>query len=118
MVVRIGDDRDAQRHEGKKARFRRYGKDRMRTWGKQLGCSFAWALFVGIGVMSLGPLLRVQLYLCLGFVGFATDQVALVVKQFRAFDSSIQVVGAGALLWLLGIIVVGGAISPKPTTRG
>ena len=63
-----------------------------------------------LGVMALGPLLRVQLYLYLGFAGFATDLVALVVKQFRAFDRSVQMMGIGALLLLLGIAVVGGAI--------
>ncbi len=63
-----------------------------------------------LGVMALGPLLRVQLYLYFGFAGFATDLVALVVKQFRAFDRSVQMMGIGALLLLLGIAVVGGAI--------
>ena len=64
-------------------------------------------------VMALGPLLRVQLYLYLGFAGFAMDLVALVVKQFQAFDRSVQMMGIGALLLLLGIAVVGGAILYK-----
>ena len=64
-------------------------------------------------VMALGPLLRVQIYLYIGFAGFATDLIALVVKQFHALDRSIQMMGIGALLLLLGIAVVGGAILYK-----
>jgi len=64
-------------------------------------------------VMALGPLLRVQIYLYIGFTGFATDLVAIVVKQFQALDRSIQMMGIGALLLLLGIAVVGGAILYK-----
>jgi hypothetical protein len=63
-----------------------------------------------LAVMALGPALRVQLYLYLGFAGFATDLTALVAKQFRALDRSVQMMGVGALLLLLGIAVVGGAI--------
>ncbi|MEI6210195.1 MAG: hypothetical protein WCR06_01090 [bacterium] len=70
-------------------------------------------LLLGLAVMALGPLLRVQLYLYLGFAGFATDLVALVVKQFHALDRSVQMMGIGALLLLLGIAVVGGAILCK-----
>ena len=61
-------------------------------------------------VMALGPLLRVQIYLYIGFMGFATDLVVIVVKQFQALDHSIQMMGVGALLLLFGIAVVGGAI--------
>ena len=64
-------------------------------------------------VMALGPLLRVQIYLYIGFAGFATDLIALVVKQFQALEHSIQMMGIGALLLLLGIAVVGGAILYK-----
>jgi len=64
-------------------------------------------------VMALGPLLRVQIYLYIGFVGFKADLVAIVVKQFRALDHSIQMMGIGALLLLFGIAVVGGAILYK-----
>ena len=70
-------------------------------------------LLLCLVVMALGPVLRVQLYLYLGFAGFATDLVALVVKQFRGFDRSIQMMGVGALLLLLGVAVVGGAILYK-----
>ncbi len=70
-------------------------------------------LLLCLGVMALGPLLRVQLYLYLGFAGFATDLVALVAKQFRALDRSLQMMGVGALLLLLGVAVVGGAILYK-----
>jgi hypothetical protein len=66
-----------------------------------------------LAVMALGPLLRVQLYLYFGFAGFATDLVALVVKQFQAFDRSVQMMGIGALLLLLGMAIVGGAILYK-----
>lgn len=67
-------------------------------------------LVLCLAVMALGPLLRVQLYLYLGFAGFATDLTALVVKQFQSLDRSVQMMGVGALLLLLGIAVVGGAI--------
>lgn len=70
-------------------------------------------LVLCLAVMALGPALRVQIYLYLGFAGFATDLVALVVKQFHALDRSIQMMGIGALLLLLGIAVVGGAILCK-----
>jgi hypothetical protein len=66
-----------------------------------------------LAVMALGPVLRVQIYLYLGFAGFATDLAALVVKQFHALDRSFQMVGVGALLLLLGVAVVGGAILYK-----
>ena len=66
-----------------------------------------------LAVMALGPLLRVQIYLYFGFAGFATDLVALVVKQFQAFDRSVQMMGIGALLLLLGMAIVGGAILYK-----
>jgi hypothetical protein len=67
-------------------------------------------LVLCLAVMALGPLLRVQIYLYLGFAGFATDLIALVVKQFQALDRSLQMMGVGALLLLFGIVVVGGAI--------
>ncbi len=70
-------------------------------------------LLLSLAVMALGPVLRVQSYLFLGFAGFFTDLVALVVKQFRGFDRSIQMMGVGALLLLLGVAVVGGAILYK-----
>ncbi len=64
-------------------------------------------------VMAFGPLLRVRLYLGLGFAGFATDLIALVVKEFRTLDRSLQMMGIGLLLLLLGVAVVGGAIFYK-----
>ena len=70
-------------------------------------------LVLCLAVMALGPLLRVQIYLYIGFVGFAADLVAIVAKQFRALDHSIQMMGIGALLLLFGIAVVGGAILYK-----
>jgi hypothetical protein len=70
-------------------------------------------LLLGLAVMALGPLLRVQLYLYLGFTGFFTDLVVLVVKQFGALDRSVQMMGVGALLFLLGLSVIGGAILCK-----
>jgi hypothetical protein len=66
-----------------------------------------------LAVMALGPVLRVQLYLYLGFAGFATDLAALVVKQFRGFDRSIQMMGVGGGLLMFGVAVVGGAILYK-----
>jgi hypothetical protein len=70
-------------------------------------------LLLCLAMMALGPLLRVQLYLYLGFAGFAADLATLVVQQFRTLDRSIQMMGVGALLLLLGIVVVGGAIYYK-----
>jgi len=66
-----------------------------------------------LAVMALGPVLRVQVYLYFGFAGFVTDLVALVIKQFHAFDRSTQMVSVGGVLLLLGISVVGGAIFYK-----
>jgi hypothetical protein len=70
-------------------------------------------LLLCLAMMALGPLLRVQLYLYLGFAGLATDLAALMVQQFRALNHSIQMMGVGALLLLLGIVVIGGAIFYK-----
>jgi hypothetical protein len=64
-------------------------------------------------VMALGPLLRVQLYLYIGFAGFAMDLIALVIKQFHSLNHSLQMMGIGALLLLLGIAVVAGAVFYK-----
>ena len=64
-------------------------------------------------VMALGPLLRVQLYLYIGFAGFAMDLIAIVVKQFQSLNHSLQMMGIGALLLLLGVAVVGGAVFYK-----
>lgn len=75
-------------------------------------------LVLCLAMMALGPLLRVQLYLYLGFAGFATDLVALVVQQFRQLDRSLQMMGVGALLLLLGVAVVGGAIFYKTRHAG
>ena len=73
-----------------------------------------WLLLVlCLAVMALGPVLRVQLYLYLGFAGLATDLAALVVKQFRGFDRSIQMMGVGGGLLMFGVAVVGGAILYK-----
>jgi hypothetical protein len=64
-------------------------------------------------VMALGPLLRVQLYLYIGFAGFAMDLIALMIKQFQSLNHSLQMMGIGALLLLFGIAVVAGAVFYK-----
>lgn len=73
----------------------------------------ATMLVLCLAIMALGPILRVQLYLYLGFAGFVMDLAALVVQQFRTLDRSVQMMGVGASLLLLGVAVVGGAILYK-----
>jgi hypothetical protein len=67
-------------------------------------------LLLSLAVMALGPLLRVQLYLHIGFAGFVTDLAVILVRQGRALEHSVQMMVIGGLLLLLGIAVVGGAI--------
>ena len=67
-------------------------------------------LVLCLAIMALGPALRVQLYLYFGFAGLVADLAALVVRQFQSLERSLQMMGVGALLLLLGIAVIGGAI--------
>ena len=63
--------------------------------------------------MGLGSFLRIRLYLVLGFATVLVDVVSIVIKVVRAADQTAQRATIGALLLVIGIGLVGGAIYYK-----
>ena len=63
--------------------------------------------------MGLGSFLRIRLYLVLGFATVLVDVVSIVIKVVRAAEQTAQRATIGALLLVIGIGLVGGAIYYK-----
>jgi hypothetical protein len=63
--------------------------------------------------MGLGSLLRIRLYLALGFAGLLTDLVSLLYKVLVLMDRSARMTIVGGLVLLIGVLLVFGAIYYK-----
>ena len=63
--------------------------------------------------MGLGSFLRIRLYLVLGFAAILVDVVSIVIKVVRVADQTAQRATIGALLLVIGMGLVGGAIYYK-----
>lgn len=63
--------------------------------------------------MGLGSFLRVRLYLFLGFAALLVDIASIIIKVVRVADQTTQRAAIGALLLVIGIGLVGGAIYYK-----
>ena len=63
--------------------------------------------------MGLGSFLRIRLYLLLGFAALLVDIASIIIKVVRVADQTTQRAAVGALLLLIGIGLVGGAIYYK-----
>ena len=63
--------------------------------------------------MGLGSFLRIRLYLLLGFAALLVDIASIIIKVVRVADQTTQRAAVGALLLVIGIGLVGGAIYYK-----
>lgn len=63
-----------------------------------------------VASMLLGSLLRVRLYLVLGFCGIVVNLASIVVKVIRNFERNAQMMSVGSLILLTGIALVAGAV--------
>jgi hypothetical protein len=63
--------------------------------------------------MGLGSFLRVRMYLVLGFAALLVDVASIVFKVIRAADQTAQRAAIGALLLVIGIALIAGAIYYK-----
>ncbi|MBT6156704.1 MAG: hypothetical protein HOK71_17555 [Planctomycetaceae bacterium] len=63
--------------------------------------------------MGLGSFLRVRMYLVLGFAALLVDVASIVFKVIRAADQTAQRAAIGALLLVIGIGLIAGAIYYK-----
>lgn len=63
--------------------------------------------------MGLGSFLRIRLYLFLGFAALLVDIASIIIKVVRVADQTTQRAAIGALLLVIGIGLVGGAIYYK-----
>lgn len=70
-------------------------------------------ILLGLLAMGLGSLLRVRLYLALGFAGLTVDLVSLLYKMLVNMERSARMTIVGSLVLLLGAAVVFGAIYYK-----
>jgi hypothetical protein len=70
-------------------------------------------LLLCLGAMGLGSLLRVRLYLVLGFFGLVVDLLSLTLKVLVHMDRGARMTSVGALVLLLGVSLVGGAVYYK-----
>ena len=73
----------------------------------------ATLLALSLLAMALGGILRVRLYLALGFAGVALDLVAIVAQAIGHAGRETRIAALGALVLLLGAALVGGAIAYK-----
>ena len=63
--------------------------------------------------MGLGTVLRIRLYLALGFAGLMVDLVSLLYKVLVLMERSARMTIVGSLVLLIGAILVFGAIYYK-----
>jgi len=70
-------------------------------------------ILLGLLAMGLGSLLRIRLYLALGFAGLTVDLVSLLYKVLVSMERSARMTVVGSLVLLLGALVVFGAIYYK-----
>ena len=70
-------------------------------------------IVLSLVAMGLGSFLRIRLYLVLGFAAILVDVVSIVIKVVRVTDQTAQRATIGALLLVIGIGLVGGAIYYK-----
>ncbi|HEX3720751.1 MAG TPA: hypothetical protein VH595_22605 [Verrucomicrobiae bacterium] len=71
--------------------------------------------------MALGSLLRIRLYLALGFAGLMTDLVSLLCKVLILMERSARMTIVGGLVLVIGAVLVFGAIyykTNKPDVDG
>ena len=67
-------------------------------------------LLLCLGMMGLGGWLKVRIYLYLGFSGLMVDLCALGYKELVGMDRGIRMTIIGAMVLLIGISLVGGAV--------
>ena len=63
-----------------------------------------------LGAMALGSLMKIRLYLFLGFTGLVVDLVSLLYKGIRRLEKAYQMASIGLLLLVLGAVVVFGTV--------
>ncbi len=63
--------------------------------------------------MGLGSVLRIRLYLALGFAGLMVDLVSLLYKVLVLMERSARMTVVGSLVLMIGAILVFGAIYYK-----
>ena len=63
--------------------------------------------------MGLGTVLRIRLYLALGFAGLMVDLVSLLYKVLVLMERSARMTIVGSLVLLIGALLVFGAIYYK-----
>nr|MBA3846589.1 hypothetical protein [Planctomycetota bacterium] len=73
----------------------------------------ATLLALSLLAMVIGGVLRVRLYLALGFAGVALDLVAIVAQAIGHAGREARIAALGALVLMLGAALVGGAIAYK-----
>ena len=67
-------------------------------------------LLLCLGIMGLGGWLKVRIYLYLGFAGLMVDLCALGYKQLVGMDRGIRMTVIGAIVLLIGVSLVVGAV--------
>ena len=70
-------------------------------------------ILLALLAMGLGSLLRIRLYVALGFAGLTVDLVSLLYKMLVHMERSARMTIVGSLVLLLGAAVVFGAIYYK-----
>ncbi|MBI5528017.1 MAG: hypothetical protein HY897_16925 [Deltaproteobacteria bacterium] len=68
---------------------------------------------VGLAAMLVGTVLKVRLYIALGFLGILVDLCSILYKTIVLMESAYRMTVIGVLLLLVGIVVVGGSIYYK-----
>ena len=67
-------------------------------------------IVLSLAAMGLGGLLRIRLYLLLGFTGLVVDLASLLYKGIRRMEQAYQMASIGVLLLLVGAGVVLGTV--------
>jgi hypothetical protein len=70
-------------------------------------------LLLCLACMALGSVLRVRLYLVLGFAGVLVDLASIVVKVLVRMERGERMTSVGVLVLLIGAALVGGAVYYK-----
>jgi hypothetical protein len=70
-------------------------------------------LLLCLAAMALGSVLRVRLYLVLGFAGVLVDLASILVKVLVRMERGERMTSVGLLVLLIGAALVGGAVYYK-----
>lgn len=68
---------------------------------------------LSLSLMGAGSLLRVRMYLAVGFAGVVVNVGSITVKTLAAADRTLRMSAIGAIVLALGVLLIAGTIFVK-----